>query len=138
MADLERLSSWRRFASDATQPVPVSRVTDRVAAHHREQLRRSRILELENLQAHDQFCKAIEAYVLAGASERSEEHQQRVTDYAGYILRLHENTSARALERALFNVLQDLPHEVEVIRVVREAPPSQLPPQSRLRRFLIG
>jgi hypothetical protein len=137
MADLERLSSWRRFASDATQPAPVSRVTDRVADHHREQLERTGRLTLANLRAHDQFCKDIEAYVLAGSSERSEEHQQRVIDYAGYLLRLYESTGSRALEQAHFKVLKDLPHEV--IRIVREAPASELPPQqSRLRRFLIG
>jgi hypothetical protein len=85
----ERLSTWRRFAGDAMPPEPVSRGIDRVASLHRAQLERTGRLALENLKAHDQFCAAIEAYVIAGADERSEEHQQRVADYAAYLLRVY-------------------------------------------------
>jgi hypothetical protein len=130
----ERLSSWRKAAGIVTRPVKAEQATDWVATHHRQQLERSGLLALENLAAHDQFCKEIEAYVKRGASERSEEHHQRVTDYAGYLLRMYENTSANALERAIFNVLQDLPHEV--IRTVQAEPRRQLPRRSLLDRFL--
>jgi hypothetical protein len=140
MTEIEqRLASWREVAGLGTPSVAAGRTTDWVAEHHRQQLERSALLTLENLKAHDQFCKDIEAYVIAGSSERSEEHQQRVTDYAGYLLRMYENTGASALERALFKVLQDKFEAVQVIRTVRPAPTSELPPQrSWLHRFLIG
>jgi hypothetical protein len=135
----ERFGAWREVTSLSKPPEPVSRVTDRVADHHRQQLERAGRLTLANLRAHDHFCRDIEAYVIAGSSERSEEHQQRVTDYAGYLLRLYENTGSRALEQVHFKVLQDKFEEVQVIRSVREAPRRELPPQrSRLHRFLIG
>jgi hypothetical protein len=136
MADLEkRLSSWRRYAGAAEHPSPVSRVTDRVADHHRQQLARCALLTMENLAAHDQFCHHIEAYVKDRENERSIDHHQRVTDYAGYLLQVYENASARSLEDAILSVRHGLPREVEVVRIVR----TPLPPQrSWLHRFLIG
>jgi hypothetical protein len=139
MTNLDRLTTWRKYTGAAEHPVQVSRVTDRVAAHHREQLQKTARLTLANLQEFDQFCQQIEAYVIAGSRKRSAEHQQRVTDYAGYLLRLYEDTGSRALEQAHFKVLQDKSDDVQVVRIVREAPRRELPPQrSGLMRFLIG
>jgi hypothetical protein len=138
MADIEkRLASWRRFAGTVEHPEAASRATDWVTAHHRQQLERSAPLVLENLKAHDLFCQQIEAYVTQHANTRSEEHQQRVTDYAGFALRMYENATSRALEKALINILTDLPivKEVEVVRTVQPAPPPQ---RSLIDRLLNG
>jgi hypothetical protein len=132
----ERLSTWRRFAGDAMPPEPVSRGIDRVASLHRAQLERTGRLALENLKAHDQFCAAIEAYVKERAGERSEEHQQRVADYAAYLLRVYENASSQALGPALGHIRDGLPREV--VEVIREIPVVPPPQKSWLSRFLIG
>jgi hypothetical protein len=134
MADIEkRLASWRRFTGNVEHPEAASRAPDRVAAHHRQQLRRTAPLAMENLEAHEQFCEAIMAFVQRRRD--NQEIQQRVTDYAGFVLRMYENASSRALEKAVINILADLPVEVEVIRTVPVAPPPQ---RSWIQRFLIG
>ena len=102
MSELSQsLASWRRFTEAAEPPEPVSRGIDRAADFHRQHLERSGRLILENLAAHDEFCKAIEAYVTEHAGDRSEEHQQRVADFAAYLLRVYENTNSQSLGHAV-------------------------------------
>jgi hypothetical protein len=131
------LALWREVTGEVTSSVPAAQVSDRVLDHHRQQLERSGRVALENLQAHDQFCKEIETYVLSGASERSAQHQQRVTDFAAYLLQEYENVSVRAFTKANLNILANLPREVEVTRVVHVAAPPP-PKRSWLSRFFIG
>jgi hypothetical protein len=130
----ERLSSWREAAGIVKRPDTTEQRTDYTVTHHRQQLAKSSRLCLENLQAHEQFCKDLRDFVRR--SGRDEETQQRVSDYAGYLLRIYESASSRALEKQIFNILQDLPHEVEVVRTVQPAPRRQLPRRSLLDRIL--
>jgi hypothetical protein len=109
--------------------------TDRVASHHRQQLQRYELLALENLAAHDQFCRHIEDYVKDGENERSADHQQRVTDYAGYVRLVYEGASVRSLEEAIRNAREALPREVQVVRTVYVAQPQR---RSWLSRLFIG
>jgi hypothetical protein len=123
----KRLSSWREAAGIVKRPAATDHSTDYPASHHRQQLAKSARLCMENLQAHEQFCLDLRAFVRRAG--RDEETQQRVTDYAGYLLRLYENAGSSALERELVRLLQELAHEpreaVVVQTVHHPLPPRQ-------------
>jgi hypothetical protein len=128
----KRLSSWRQEAGFAQPTQDHPWTTGMVEAHHRQQLLRSALLCLESLQQYDAFSAEILAYVNKG--NRTEEQQQRVTDFAAAILQAYEVTSGRALQLAINNVLEDLPREV-IQTVYKELP---APPQQSLLRRLFG
>jgi hypothetical protein len=127
-----RLSSWRQEVDPGAQPPVQPRTTGLVEAHHRQQLLRSALLCMQSLQQYDVFTAEILAYVAKG--NRTEEQQQRVTDFAAAVLQAYELTSGRALQLAINNVLADLPREV-VRTVYKELP---APPQPSLLQRLFG
>jgi hypothetical protein len=122
----DRLSSWRREVDVIS---PTASATGMVSEDlRRKQLRLSSLI-LAHQQRHDEFVTDIMAYVTS--RKREPEHQQRVTDYAAFLLRAYEGNSTYALKQAIAYVLQDLPREV--IRV-QEKPV----PQPSLLKRLIG
>jgi hypothetical protein len=135
MADIveDRLASWRQTAGITERPLVQRGTTGIADARHRQQLERCKHLCMATIQAHEAFCAELGAHVAKAG--RPPELQQQVTDFAAYILQAYERTNVRVLEEAIYNMLQDLPREVEVVRTVHV--PAR-PRQSWVKRLFGG
>jgi hypothetical protein len=127
MADVSnRLSSWRGEVDIVTPPAKPSMVEEDV---RRKQLRISALC-LTSQQLHDAFIADVREYVESG--ERDPHHQQRVNDYAAFLLRVYERHSTSALHNGISFVMEDLPREVIRVHTI------SLPHRPFLKRLFSG
>jgi hypothetical protein len=127
----ERLSSWRRGAGVAGQlPASMGDISIN-EAEVRQRQRRAASMILNSVKGHDAFVADLQA-VVENHQQRDLHHQQRVEDFAAFVLGVFEQFSAGNLDDGLKNEAGGFPKEIiETISI-----PAPQPPKSWLQRAL--